>query len=433
MIPHNLEAERGALGSCLLDGRLVADLREEHFYDVRHQRLLGVLREISREGLIIDPPTTVTRAAESGCLEKIGGAAYIGSLPDATPSAANFGYYLEILNDELTRRRLLNLSYKAAQAASERSPDRPLEDSLSEVERDASTLRPEAVVNQSNVEVIGQIIDNLEEAAKSPGVIRGLTTGIDKLDRLLCGMQQGQLIVIAARPGHGKTALGLQISLHLAAGKGVPVGFSSLEMTKEQLLLRSACMQARVDSTLAKRGTMSEAEQRRLIPAFQALRRAPLYIDDRSGQTVAQITAAGQKAVERGARLLVVDYLQLINADNRRASRYEQVTQVSNDLKAMAKRLGVPALCLAQLNRESEKDDRAPQMSDLRDSGAIEQDSDVIVMIHTDPKAADPSTGDEPGKLLVRKCREGRVGAADVIFRKRWTLFEADDMQEGTR
>jgi replicative DNA helicase len=422
--PHDLNAERAALGCALQDAGLAAELRPDWFYDLRHRRAAETLQAMAAARQPIDAATAYQAMTAADIPEAL---SLVIAFNDACPSAANFCYWRDILAEKLTLRRIIQTAQTAIADAYEAGRDssrKPL-DCLDDFERAALFVRQQSFVgNPGEVDVKGALLELTDdyETAKQNGRPRGLATGFTALDRLLGGLKPQQLIIIAARPAVGKTSLALGIAEQMALVDRVPVGFFSLEMSGKELLHRLACSRARVDGTRLHDGKPSEAEIKMMTAVTANLSRAPLHICDAGGLTIAQLTARARRMVQRhGIQALFVDYLGLLRSGEKGLKRYEETTLVSNALKALAKELNLPVIALAQLNRDTEKEGRAPRLSDLRDSGAIEQDGDVVALLHPDQE----QPGDTQAvAVIIAKQRAGRTGKVELAFNRAITRFE---------
>ncbi|HOW68253.1 MAG TPA: replicative DNA helicase [Candidatus Paceibacterota bacterium] len=419
-LPHSIDAERGILGCCLDDPNLVPDLRENWFYDEACRIVTAGLIQMAADGNPIDVATICERLKTSGQLEQVGGVAFLASLPECGPSPANFPHWKAILEDKATLRSIADLAVSYHRKALE--PEADAQALLTALETDALGIRRDGASSEKSIrDLVLDAIQELETAHQHAGQIRGIPTGFAELDRMTNGLCGGQLWVIAARPAVGKTSLAMNIAEHIAVDLRLPVGVFSLEMSAAELVLRLQCSRARVSPMAAGRGELAEADFVRLTEAAGKLARAPLCICDQAGSTVGQMSAkARQWKQKHGIRLIVVDYLGLLRGGGKFNSRYEEISRISADLKRLAKDLSVPVLCLAQLNRSSERENRPPFLSDLRDSGSIEQDADLVALLH---KSEDDDRGGSRIDLIVAKQRSGPTGRIPLVFHGEWTRF----------
>ncbi|MBM3847947.1 MAG: replicative DNA helicase [Verrucomicrobia bacterium] len=442
--PHSIEAEMGVLGCIFLSpneclGECVEKLKgdgAESFYDLRHQTLYSELVEMYDAKLPVDLITLPQRLKDKGMLEGVGGVAYLASLPDATPSAANVGYYLEIIKEKHLLRRMLSTCSNVLAKVYEHEGE--VDALLDETERDILQISEARVEPESRNmrDLVRTAITTIEHYQQRQGMLTGIGTGFADLDRMTSGLHAGEMIVVAARPSMGKTSLAMNIAEHVAVEEKLPVGVFSLEMTADSLVLRLMCSRARVNLRDIRSGFIAERDFPRLTSAAGKLAAAPLYIDDTPGLSILQLRAKARRMWQQhGVRLFVIDYLQLLHSTARRAeNRQQEIADISNGVKSLAKELKVPVIVLSQLNREFEKEkNRKPRMSDLRESGAIEQDADLIGLLYRASAGEEEESGapsapadDEaiPVNLLIAKQRNGPTGDVELVFRKSITRFE---------
>ncbi|MCC7373653.1 MAG: replicative DNA helicase [Verrucomicrobiales bacterium] len=439
--PHAPDAERGVLGCILISpndalGECVRTIRAgaEAFYDLRHQAIYSLVIKMYDDREPIDLITVQQRLRDAGQLEAIGGLTYLNQLADAVPSAANLSYYIEIVLEKHLLRRMLQTCTNVIGRVYECEDDVPA--LLDEVERDILHIneereRPET---KSIKELVNSAITTIEELHARQGMLSGVSTGFPDLDKMTTGLHKGEMVVIAARPSMGKTSLAMNIAEHVAIDLQLAVGVFSLEMTAESLVLRMMCSRAEVNLRDVREGFLAERDFPRLTQAAGQIAGAPLLIDDTSGLSILQLRARARRMWQQSQiKLLVIDYLQLVHSDTRRAkdNRQQEISEISSGIKALAKELEIPIIILSQLNRDVEKDkSRKPKLSDLRESGAIEQDADLVGLLYK------PSTGDddesvprdEPGgipvSLLIAKQRNGPTGDVPLTFLKRFTRFK---------
>lgn len=427
--PHDPQAERAAIGCAVLDGNHAPDLRLDWFYDLRHRRFAEVLLALASEGKPIDAATVRHRLLAAG---ETNADSLCRDCENEAPTAASFNHWRDTLAEKLTLRRVILTSQQAIADAYEADKDstkKPL-DCLDDFERNALAIRQQ--LNGCNGDVdnrtaLLELTDEYEQAATN-GRPRGLATGFYKLDRLIGGLKPQQLCIIAARPAVGKTSLALCIAERITIEDGLPAGFFSLEMSGKELLHRLACSRARVDGTLLNEGKATAQDIKAVTVAQAKIARAPLHICDAGSLTVAQLTARARRMVQRhGIKILFVDYLGLLRSGDKGRSRYEETTLVSNALKALSKELSLPVVALAQLNRDNDREGRAPRLSDLRDSGAIEQDADIVGLLHRDEN----QTGEtQVVSVILAKQRSGRTGKVELNFNRTFTRFENRSITE---
>jgi replicative DNA helicase len=437
--PHSMEAEQGVLGCIFLSpndclGDCIEKFRSgsEVFYDLRHRSVYETLTEMYERKEAIDLITVQQTLKDKGQLEGVGGLAYLASLPDAVPSAANLQYYLEIVREKFVLRRMIATCTDVVSRAYEHQGE--VDTLLDEVERDVLRMAGDRVTggNRPIKDLVHSAIHTIEEYHQRQGKLGGLASGFIDLDKLTDGWHDGEMIVIAARPSMGKTSLAMNMAEHVAVNLNLPVGVFSLEMTAESLVMRMMSSLARVNSRSIRDGFLSERDFSKLTTAAGKLAKAPLFVDDASGLSILQLRAKARRMHQQyGLKLFIIDYLQLLHSTSRRAeNRQQEIADISNGIKALAKELRVPVIVLSQLNRELEKDkNRKPRMSDLRESGSIEQDADLVGLLYR-PAANDddegPSTDQDavPVNLLIAKQRNGPTGDVNLTFLKSCTRFE---------
>jgi replicative DNA helicase len=430
--PHSLEAEQGVIGCCLTDAGAVAECIERIrsplvFYDLRHQRIYTQLVALHEAGSAIDQITVQAALQASGDLEKIGGNAYLADCQDAIPSAANLPYYLEIILEKYHLRQLLKIYAETCARIYE--PQTEAAAVLDAAERDILTL------NQSRVraremaikEVILRTIEQIEDYHRGGAQMRGLSSGFEYLDKMTCGFAPGQLIVIAARPGMGKTSIGMNIVEHVGVDVKLPVAVFSLEMNSEELGARLMFQRSHADFQRFRTGYMLNEDVPKLSLAGAQIAQSKLWIDDSADVNVLELRARARRLHrQHGVKLVLVDYLQLIRGANRYNNREAEVADISRSLKALAKELEIPVIVLAQLNRDLEKErSRMPRLSDLRESGSIEQDADLVAMLY-EPRVSEEEEENPPDwsqhsrriNLLIAKQRNGPTGNVELLFHK---------------
>jgi replicative DNA helicase len=440
--PHSIEAEQGVLGCILLSpndclGECIEKLKPGQlvFYDLRHQTLFQTLVEMFDEKQAIDVITLQQRLKNRQQMESVGGLAYICTLPDAVPSAANLQFYLDIILEKYLLRKMVQTCTGIAARVFDYEGE--VDALLDEVERDVLQISQERVsgANASIKELVNRAITKIEEYHANQGMLTGLSTGFLDFDKMTTGLHEGEMIVVAARPSMGKTSLAMNIAEHVALELRVPVGVFSLEMTADQLVLRMLCSRSRVNLRNVRDGFLAERDFPKLTGAAGKMAAAPLFIDDSSGLSILQLRARARRMWQQsGIKLFVIDYLQLLHSTSRRAeNRQQEIAEISGGLKALAKELRVPIIVLSQLNRELEKrgPGERPRLSDLRESGSIEQDADLVGLLYRETKNKDGDDEGEveqdamPVKLFIAKQRNGPTGDVDLTFLKSYTRFES--------
>lgn len=413
--------EKGLIGSILLDAiKVLPDLEaangdvSEWFQDLACRDAYQAIRSLYDRKHPVDV-LTVSRDAEG---VDIG---YLIECCECAPTALNWGYHAEAL-DDIHRRRQLYLSCQQTQAAA-LNRDLPIKELVDQHAGDVSKLNIQAASEAIPLkDALKRALDVFEEAIVHKGSLRGVPSGLPTFDRCTRGFKPGQLIVIAARPGQGKTSLAMNMAIH-AAQRGLPTGVFSLEMDPEELASRLLCSFARVSIPDIENGLIDQEEQKRLTVACSRLAKAPLYVDDKAGLSISQLAARARRMKHKhDIRVFFVDYLQLLKGSNPKASRYESITEVSNGLKVMARDLATPVVALAQISRATERENREPYLSDLRDSGAIEQDADLVAFLHR----PDPDT--DISNLIIRKHRSGPEKTIPLVFDRSTTSFTEHEL-----
>src|SRR5712691_4587585 len=387
-LPNNLDAERSVLGAILLDNHAlnpaIEHLRPEDFFLDQHRRVFTQMIALGEGQQAIDLVTLTEELNRKGDLEASGGAPYLASLADGMPKVSNIEHYARIVKEKAILRNLIHTTHNIQQRAfeGEEGADAILDNAESSIfalaeDRVKAGLVPIKDVVRDNFE-------RLERIFREGKSITGIATGYVELDKLTSGLQPSELLILAARPSQGKTALALNFAENIGIRSGLPVAIFSLEMSKESLLQRLVASVAQIDAHKFRTGHLGREDWRRMTEALGQIASAPLWIDDASSLTVVEIGAKARrlKREKGGLSLLIVDYLQLISARGRFSNRNEEVSSITRGLKGLAKELQIPVLVLSQLTRAPERDERSPQLADLRESGAIEQDADVVLFIH---------------------------------------------------
>ena len=430
--PQNLDAESSVLGGILLENEAVNQvlelLRPEDFYRESHRKVFRAIVELSDRSEPVDLITLSDFLKNRGELEAVGGTAYLASLADFVPTAANITHYARIVREKSILRSLISTATEIATRGYEEQGN--VEEFLDSAEKVIFDIS-EKKIKASFVAVGDMIKDTLKTVEKlydRKEMVTGVPTGFDDLDKLTAGLQPSELIIVAGRPGMGKTAFALNIAAN-AAFTGAGVAVFSLEMAKEQLVLRMLCSEARVDSSKVRSGYLGERDFPQLAKAAGRLHEAPIYIDDTPAISVLELRAKARRLVRDRSKkigLIIVDYLQLMRGMGTASNREQEISEISRSLKALAKELSVPVIALSQLNRRVEdRSDRRPMMSDLRESGAIEQDSDVIIFIYRD-EVYNKSDESKKGlaEIIVAKQRNGPIDTVTLTFLNEYTRFE---------
>jgi len=432
-LPHNLEAERSILGAVLLDNHAlnaaVERLRSEDFFLPQHRHIFERMVQLGEKQQAIDTITLMEDLARSGALEAAGGVAYLSQLADGLPRATNVDHYARIVKEKAILRSLI-YSASAIQEQALAAGD----DADVILDRAESTIF-QLAEDRAKAGLIGvkdlvkESFDRLEKIFSEGRRITGLATGYSGLDNETAGLQPSELIILAARPSMGKTALALNVAENVALRNNEPVAIFSLEMSKESLLLRLLASQARVDAHKFRTGHMNRDDWGKVTKSLAELGEAPIWIDDSASSTVLEMGAKARRLKrDRGLSLVIVDYIQLVvpSTNRRNSNRQEEVSSISRALKALAKELKVPVVVLSQLTRAPEREDRKPQLADLRESGAIEQDADVVLFINR-PNFYKTDMAEEDrakAEIIIAKQRNGPTGNLNFVFLSRHTRFE---------
>lgn len=436
--PQNLDAERAVLGAVLRDNFVlndfVARLEVDHFYSAKHQKIYKTMVEMFEEAKPIDVVTLGEELAKKAMLIEIGGAPALLEMYEETLTAANVRYHSNIVYEKGTIRALIHASTEILRDAYEGTTS--AEELMADAEKKVFSILEKGVV--SGAEDIGSILhkafDRISERQKNGGGgPTGVPTDFYDLDGMTNGWQNSELIILAARPSMGKTALALNFIEAASVNHNMPCFFVSLEMSQLELAERLLCSRARVNGDLLRKQRLSSDDMQKLIATSAEFSTSPLYIDDTPGQTMLRISATARRLkLRHGLRMIVVDYLQLIEPDDKTASRQEQIGAISRRLKNLARELQVPLIALSQLNRGVEaREGHRPRMSDLRESGSIEQDADVVCLLHRDDFYSREEKPNE-AEIIIAKQRNGPVGDVRLTFRKESTRFENFAPELGT-
>lgn len=426
--PQDLEAEKSVLGSLLFSSEafdeVIQHLQAGAFYSDAHRRIFQCIHNMYERGVrAIDVVTLAHELKKQNDLEEIGGAAYLNEIMSAVPHAAHAEYYARIVRDKWLQRSLIEACTESLREAYHGHDD--VENILAQAERRVFGIveQQENISRISIDDILDATFQRIFERMDQEGAISGLPTGSFGLDEYTSGLQPTELIILAARPSMGKTALVCNIAMAVAkAGKGVLL--FSLEQSKLELAERLLCIHAKISGHKLRKGELDEFEQNTLMEAANELRTFPIFIDDQAGRTMSQIAAIARRLKRRSQMdLVVIDYLQLIESEDRNLPREQQISSITRRLKFLAKDLNIPVIALAQLNRGVEqREDKRPRLSDLRESGAIEQDADIVMFLHR-PEAYDPE--DRPGEadLIVAKNRHGPIGTVELVWLREMLRF----------
>jgi replicative DNA helicase len=439
--PHSQECEQGVLGCCLLSpneclGEVIEKLKDdgkEAFYDLRHQVIYENLVAMFDIRAGIDLVTVQQRLKNAQLLEQVGGVPYLSALQEAIPSVANLSYYLDHVREKYLLRKMIQTCSGVVGRIYDFEGE--VDELLDEVEKEVLKVNESRVTAKTKKMdgLVDHAITQVEHFFQRQGEITGLSTGFLDLDRMTDGLHGGEMWVIAARPSMGKTSLAMNIAEHVGIELKLPVGIFSLEMSAESLVLRTMCSLARVNLRNIRDGFMAEGDFPKLTAAAIRLRTTPFIIDDTAQLSILQLRARARRMFQQhGIKLFVIDYMQLSKGTSKQAkdNRQQEIAEISGGVKALAKELNVPVIVLSQLNREIEKEkNRKPRLSDLRESGSIEQDADLVGMLYKpdadDDEAAIPAESDGVAvNLLIAKQRNGPTGIVNLTFLKPYTRFE---------
>ncbi len=428
--PQNIEAEKALIASMLLEEealiRGLEIVKKEFFYDNRHQLIFSAIQEIFEKNIKCNLITLSNYLKENNKTEKAGGIEYLTSLFDFVPTAAHIEDYAKIVKDNFVLRSLINVSTRIVTEAYSGVQD-----------VDALLDRAEAMIFDVSEHMISreaypistlikENLDLFEKIHSRQGHVTGLPTGYVDLDNFTSGLQRSDYIVIAARPSMGKTAFACNIAQNLAVTQNIPVLIFSLEMSREQLVQRMLCSEARIDSFLMRKGILSDRDMGKLIQSAGILEKAPIFIDDSAALSIFELRARARRLKSReNIQLVIVDYLQLMRGRARYENRQQEITDISASLKAMAKELSIPVIVLSQMNRLIERrEDKRPVLADLRESGSIEQDADLVLFLHRDEQYDDSEETKGITDIIIAKHRNGPIGQIRLTFRKHCLRFE---------
>jgi replicative DNA helicase len=435
--PHSVEAEQGVLGSMLISPRdtiaeCVEKINEEYFYIPAHQTIYSIMVDLWNAGQAIDLITFTQVLRDRNVLDAVGGAAFVTSLFTFVPTAANVAYYLEIVRDKYILRQIIVAATESVRRAYEEQDE--VGNLLDEVEQRIFAVGEDRFKGQmlSMKDQVMEAIESIEKLYERKGGITGISTGFVEFDRMTSGMHPSEMIVIAARPSMGKTAWAMNVAEHVAIHEKLPVGVFSLEMSSQQLVQRLLCSRARVNLQKVRDGFLAERDFPSLTAAASKLAEAKIFIDDSASLTILELRAKARRLkAQQNVQLIIVDYLQLLRSTSRRAldNRQLEISEISAGLKGLAKELKIPLIVVAQLNRQPEaRSGGKPRLSDLRESGAIEQDADLVGLLvrpeiyEEDEEARAEKAGE--AELIIAKQRNGPVGEIPLTFLKEFTRFE---------
>lgn len=428
--PQSIDSEKAVLGSIMLRPGAIHEISDilnaDSFYVNKHSKIYKIMMDLSAKGEPIDLISVSHKLEEKGLLEQVGGNSYLGELTNSVPSSTNIKHYAEIVN----KKHLLRKIIEAGIDISELGFKEEVEDVFEIL--DQAEKRMMGINNnlgghafKSLKDSLPEAWDRLEKLHETKGELRGVRTGFHDLDQYLSGLQKSDLIILAARPSMGKTTLALDIARQAALKDNTPTVIFSLEMSTQQLVDRMLAAQSRVNAWSLRTGNLSaESEFSKIRDSLDLLSRAPIFVDDMAGNSIVRMRSVCRRIKStNGLGLIVVDYLQLMSTSKNYDSMVNQVTEISRSLKALAKEFDVPVIALSQLSRAVESRGGRPRLSDLRDSGSIEQDADVVMFIHREDKGKDESERTNIAEILIEKHRNGPVGRVSLYFDEKTTTF----------
>lgn len=428
--PHNIEAEQAILGAIFLEPNAISSATEilmpEDFYRASHQIIYRVMLELSDKGEPIDIVTATTALANRQQLDDVGGVSYLSDLANAVPTAANIVYYCKIVEEKSILRRLIRTATDIV--TDSYSKEDEVEEVLNESEKRILEVsnRKNASSFKNIKDVLIQVYDNIDQLHKNKGEVTGIPTGFRDLDRITSGFQRNDLIIVAARPSVGKTAFALNIAQNVAIKTNENVAIFSLEMGADQLVNRMICAEGNIDAQRLRTGSLEEEDWGRLSMAMGSLSNAGIFIDDTPGIRVSEIRSKCRRLKqEHGLGMILIDYLQLIQGSaGSQENRQQEVSEISRSLKGLARELNVPLIALSQLSRGVEsRQDKRPMMSDLRESGSIEQDADIVGFLYRDDYYDKESEKQNIIEIILAKQRNGPVGTVELAFVKEYNKF----------
>src|SRR3954469_6885302 len=430
MPPQNIEAEQAVLGAIFLEPAALTLASEilipEDFYRASHQKIFNVMLDLNDQGKAVDLVTVTEELAAAKLIEDIGGVSYLSDLSGSVPTAANIEYYARIVEEKSLLRRLIRTATNIASDGYSREDE--VEALLSEAEKNIMEVaqRKNAGAFHNIKDVLVRTYDNIEEMHNRVGDITGISTGFAELDRMTAGFQRNDLIIVGARPSVGKTAFALNIAANVATKTGENVAIFSLEMGAEQLVMRMLCSEGNIDAQRLRTGSLTDEDWGKLIMAMGSLSNSGIFIDDTPGVRISEIRSKCRRLKqEHGLGMILIDYLQLIQGNGRSGeNRQQEVSEISRSLKALARELEVPVIALSQLSRGVEqRQDKRPMMSDLRESGSIEQDADIVAFLYRDDYYDKESESKDQIEIILAKQRNGPTGTVTLAFVKQYNKF----------
>ena len=434
--PQAIEAEQAVLGAMLSSklavSRVLEILKSDAFYKDSHAKIFSTMVDLFNEGEPIDVVSLTDRLKKNKLLETAGGSYYLTGLMSSVPTTANVDHYARIVLEKSNLRNLIDISAELTKSAF--VDTMPVDDIIDEAERKIFAIAQHRMKGsfQHLNPVMQETFEELDRIHQKPGSVTGVPTGLIDVDEITSGMQKGDMIIVAGRPGMGKTALTLTIARNAALDYNEPVGIFSLEMSNHQLAMRLLCAEARVDSHLVRTGKLPKQQWKQLSLSVGKLAEAPIYLDDTPAMNVTELRAKARRLKsEHDISMFIVDYIQLMTGPRSVESRQQEISQISRSLKALAKELNVPVVCVSQLSRAVEnRSDRKPLLSDLRESGAIEQDADLVMFLFRKYIYTEDEEDRGKAQIIIAKQRNGPTGSRDIIFVDRYARFENATLYE---
>ncbi|MGE5581588.1 MAG: replicative DNA helicase [Bacillota bacterium] len=427
--PQNIEAERSTLGSMLLEKEAIEKgiefLRPDDFYREAHRVIFEVIVYLVNKGEPIDMITVSEELTRRNMLDKVGGIAYLTTLANSVPTAANIEYYAKIVAEKSLLRAIISAATNIVSMGYEgtQEVDVILDEAEKQIFQITQRRNTKGYVSLRNILI--ETFERIEKLYESKGGVTGLPTGFTDFNRLTAGLQPSDLIILAARPSMGKTTFALNIAQYTAINLKIPAVIFSLEMSKEQLALKLLCSEAGVDNQRIRTGTLMDSDWPRLSHALGSLSEAAMFIDDTPGITALDIRARARRIkAEHGLGLIIIDYLQLMQSRNRSENRQQEVSDISRSLKSLARELNVPVIALSQLSRAVEqRTDKRPNLADLRESGSLEQDADLVAFLYREDYYNPETDRKNITELIISKQRNGPVGVVELLFQKEFSKF----------
>lgn len=430
--PHNDEAEQATLGALLLDddaiGTAIRYLRPDDFYSNANRRVYQAILSLFNQGRKADIITVIEQLRQDGELDGAGGPAYVASLTNVVPTSANVDYYARIVQDASIRRSLLRISAEMnAQSFDESTESRLIVEEAQRKIFDLTDNR-QTLTFKSAKEIIPKTIEAIEKLYNTKDAFTGIPSGLSDLDAMTSGFQKSELIIIGARPSVGKTALALSLAAHTSIKEKIPTAFFTLEMSDMALMQRLISSEARIESEKIRTGLLKPSDFHSLMEAAGRIYEAPLYIVDMPNMKLLDLRAQARRLrAQQKVEIIFIDYLTLISSENYQLPRHEQIAEISRSLKSLARELDIPVVALSQVRRDAEG--KRPSLSDIRESGSIEQDADLVMFLHRERESEKRADGERskavPTELIIAKQRNGPVGTVDIVFLPSYTRFES--------